>query len=101
VEVVIFSLITKPRGPPTRVMVPWVDANEIFGRAVEHSGASQELRVKLQRVSRPSSDRVVIVSEPMRCELLRIFEAIDAAGLLSSPHLAELRKAANSPIIGT
>ncbi len=96
---VIFSLDTQPLGPPRDVTLPLVDANEIRSRAVETFDI-RRLRDALDGIrDDPAADRVVIVNEAMRCELLKILDAIEADGLLS-PALAEFREAARSAIIG-
>lgn len=100
VDDVIFSLNTHPRGPPRLVAVPWVDANEIFGRARENSLAAWKLRKNLERIHRgDGADREIVVDEDMRQALLLILVGIEADGLLLTA-LVELREAAGSPIIG-
>ena len=97
----LFILDTRPPGPPQKVLLPWVDANEIRGRAVEHSGAAQELHRNLERVRTPDSDSVILVNEAIRLELLAILDAIVAdhpplstalVGLRESSQLADHRR---------
>jgi hypothetical protein len=96
---VIFSLDIHPTGPPQDVTLQWGDANLILSRAVETFDIRQ-LRKALEDIRDDAhADRVVIVREPMRLELLKILDAIEADGRLS-PALAELRDAAGSPILG-
>jgi hypothetical protein len=97
---VLFILDTRPPGPPQKVLLPWVDANEIRGRAVEHSGAAQELHRNLERVRTPDSDSVILGIEAIRLELLSILDAIETGHPPLSAALVGLRKAASSPIIG-
>jgi hypothetical protein len=99
VDTVIFMLKTQLAAPPQAVVVPWVDANEIHGRAVERNLGARELRGNLERTRKPGSDHVINVSEAMRLELLLILDAVQADDKFSEA-LGELRKAASSPIIG-
>jgi hypothetical protein len=99
VDDVIFSLDTQPTAPPRDVTLPWIDANEILGRAVETFDI-RRLRKTLEDIrDGKATDRVAIVREDMRLELLKILDAIKADGRFSDA-LAELREAARSPIIG-
>jgi hypothetical protein len=96
---VIFSLDIHPTGPPQDVTLPWGDANLILSRAVETFDI-RRLRKALEDIRADThADRVVIVREPMRLELLKILDAIEADGRLSHP-LAALWEAARSPILG-
>lgn len=95
----LFILDTHSSVAPRKVVVPWVDANEIRGRAVEHSAASQDLYRNLERVRTPDSDSVILVNEAMRLELQSILDAIETDHPPLSVALVELRKAASSPII--
>lgn len=95
----IFSLDIHPSGPPEDVTLPWGDANQILSQAVETFDI-RRLRKALEDIrDNADADRMVIVREPMRLELLKILDAIEADGRFS-PALAELREAAGSPILG-
>jgi len=96
---VVFSLDIHPSGPPQDVTLPWMDANQILGRALETFDI-RRLRTALEDIrDNAHADRMVIVREPMRLEMLKILDAIEANGRFS-PALAELREAAGSPILG-
>ena len=76
-----------------------MDAIEILDRTVENSGDLEELHRRLTRARKPdTADRVVVVSEQVRYELLRILVEIDLDHPLSRSQ-AELRKVAGSSLI--
>ena len=96
---VVFSFRVHLTEPPTQVRVPPLDAIEILDWAAENSGDLMELHRRLARARLPDADdRVVVVSEPVRFELLRILIEIEIDHPLS-PAQAELRRVAGSALI--
>lgn len=79
--------------------MPPFDMIEILGWAVSGSGASKELHKHLKRAREPDAhDRVVVVSESMRFELLRILAEIGLDHPLTRAQ-AEVREIAGSSLI--
>ena len=96
---VVFSFRVHLTDPPTQVAVPPLDAIEILDWAAKNSGDLEELHRRLARARKPDTDdRVVVVSEPVRFELLRILIEIESDHPLS-PAQAELRRVAGSSLI--
>jgi hypothetical protein len=91
---VVFSFRVQLTAPATQVVVPLTDANEVLGWTVLNSGASKELRRRLERACRPDADdRVVVISEPMRYELLEVLdETKDGPALSCSGEGSESRR---------
>lgn len=96
---VVFSFRVHLTEPATQVAVPPLDAIEILDWSAENSGDLKELHRRLERARKPdANDRVVVVSEPMRFELLRILVEVEIDHPLS-PAQAELRRVAGSALI--
>jgi hypothetical protein len=96
---VVFSFPIHTSEPPTQVEVPPLDAIEILDSAAKNSGDLRELHRRLARARLPDADdRIVVVSEPVRFELLRILFQIEIDHPLS-PAQAELWKVAGSALI--
>ena len=96
---IVFSFRVHLTEPPTQVALPPLDAIEILDWAGENSGDLGELHRRLARARLPDADdRVVVVSEPVRFELLRIVIEIEMDHPLS-PAQAELRRVAGSALI--
>ena len=95
----VFSFRVHTSEPATQVAVPQLDAIEILDWAAENSGDLRELHRRLERARLPNAnDRVVVVSEAVRFELLRILVEIEIDHPLS-PAQAELRRVAGSALI--
>jgi hypothetical protein len=96
---VVFSFRVDLTELPTLVAVPPLDAIEILDWADRSSGDLGELHHRLGRARLPDTDdRVVVVSEPVRFELLRILVEIEIDHPLS-PAQSELRRVARSALI--
>jgi hypothetical protein len=96
---IVFSFRIHLTAPQTQVPLPPFDAIEIVRWTVESSGDLDELRRLLERARRPdAADWVVVVSEPVRHELLRILFEIELDHPLS-PAQTVLRKVASSSLI--
>lgn len=99
VDDVVFSFRVHLTEPPTQVAVAPLDAIEILNWAAKDSSDLQELHCRLARARLPDADdRLVVVSEPVRFELLRILFEIEIDHPLS-PAQAELRRVAGSALI--